>query len=111
MIAKEQVLTFKKSADKVFEDKDYTSATILYFKAWFALQDLILFQKTGKVPKDHSERFRLLEKVFPKIYEKLNTEFLTYRETYSRILDKATCDRIRRIVEDEISFYLSQKAS
>ncbi|MBI2139488.1 hypothetical protein HYU14_01080 [Candidatus Woesearchaeota archaeon] len=103
MLTKEQVLTFKASADKIYADGDYTSALILYFKAWFALQDFILLRKTGQSPKDHSERFRLLQRKFPETYTLLDREFSTYRETYSKILDKETCERIKFIVENEIT--------
>lgn len=102
MIEKENVLRFRESADKLYVDGDYTSATILYFKILFGIQDYILLQKIGQSPKDHNERFRLLEKYFPESYEKLDKEFLTYGDTYSKIISKETCDRIKKIVEDEI---------
>jgi len=105
MIKKENILQFKKSADSLYLAKDYTSATILYFKALFAVQDYILLQKIGQSPKDHNERFRLLEKYFPESYERLDKEFSTYRDTYSEIISKETCDRVRKIVEDEIKHY------
>ena len=105
MVTKQQILQFKKSADILYLGKDYTSATILYFKTWFAIQDFILLEIIGQSPKDHSERFRLLEKKFPKTYLELDKEFSTYRDTYSKIIDKATCNRIKRIVENEIKTY------
>ncbi|MEW5896455.1 MAG: hypothetical protein AB1668_02080 [Nanoarchaeota archaeon] len=105
MITKSQILTFKSSADSLYLAKDFTSATILYFKTWFALQDFILLEKTGQSPKDHTERFRFLEKYFPKTYLKLDKEFSTYRDTYSKIIEKSVCDRIKKIIEDEIRTY------
>ena len=102
MVKKEQILQFKNSADTLYLQKDYTSATILYFKTWFAIQDHILLEKIGQSPKDHSERFRLLEKNFPKTYIELDKEFSTYRDTYSKITDKNTCERIKEIVKNDI---------
>ena len=95
---------FKKSADNVFKEKDYTSATILYFKTWFAVQDFFLLKEIGQSPKDHSERFRLLEKNYQEEYKELDKEFSTYRDTYSKIVDKETCERIKNIVENEIIY-------
>ena len=69
MTNKGQILTFKKSADQIYGVNDFTSATILYFKTLFAIQDYILLQKIGYAPKDHTERFRLLEKEFPEEYK------------------------------------------
>ena len=65
MVSKQQINIFKTSADKIFQLKDYTSATILYFKTWFAIHDFILLNKIGYAPKDHTERFKLLKEEFP----------------------------------------------
>jgi len=103
MVSKEQVLTFKKSADQIYILKDYTSSTILYFKTLFAIQDFFLLEKLGYAPKDHTERFAILKIKFPDEYRILDSEFNTYRNTYSKIISKDTCDRIRTIVENEIN--------
>lgn len=105
MISNKQILIFKKSADTLFEAKDFTSATILYFKTWFAIQDKILLEKIGKAPKDHSERFRLLETNFKKTYVLLDKEFSTYRDTYSRLTDVETAKRLKLLVENELDYY------
>jgi len=59
----------------------------------------------GQSPKDHKERFRLLEKNFPESYTELDKEFSTYRDTYSKILEKDVCARIKRKVENELKHY------
>lgn len=105
MIKKENILLFKISADSLYRSGDHTSATILYFKTLFAVQDYILLTKIGQSPKDHNERFRLLEKYFPESYVKLDKEFSTYRDTYSKIISKEICDRIKKTVENEIKNY------
>jgi len=105
MISKKQILIFKSSADQLFENKDYTCATILYFKTLFAVQDFLLLNKIGESPKDHSSRFRLLETNFLDLFKELNLEFGTYRETYSKIIDKDTCVRIKKLVENDINKY------
>lgn len=105
MITKKQVLVFKASADTLYKSKDYTSATILYFKTLFAIQDLLLLERIGESPKDHHVRFRMLEQHFPDLFKELDMEFSTYRDTYSKIIDKQTCDRIKRIVGNDIKRY------
>ncbi len=102
MVLKEQILVFKRSADIIYKTGDYTSAAIIYFKALFAMQDFILMNKIGYSPKDHTERFRLLQKEFPEEYDVLDSEFNTYRSTYSERISKETCDRIRGLVENAI---------
>ena len=98
-------MVFKKSADTLYSSKDYTSATILYFKTLFAIQDFLLLDKSGESPKDHNIRFRMLERYFPTLFRELDLEFSTYRDTYSKILDKPTCDRIKAIIEYDIKKY------
>ncbi len=105
MITIAQILVFKRSADTLYNSSDYTSATILYFKTLFALQDFILLEKIGESPKDHNSRFRSLEKNFPDLFKELDLEFSTYRDTYSKIIDKETCIRIKRLVEHDITKY------
>lgn len=105
MIAKRQILVFKRSADSLFQSGDYTSATILYFKTLFAVQDYLLLEKTGEFPKDHNIRFRSLETNFPELFRELDIEFSTYRDTYSKILNKETALRIRKLVENDLKKY------
>ncbi|MFH0701402.1 MAG: hypothetical protein V2A62_03115 [Candidatus Woesearchaeota archaeon] len=105
MITIKQILVFKASAETLYLSKDYTSATILYFKVLFAIQDWLLLNKMGESPKDHSERFRQLERNFPALFKELDLEFSTYRDTYSKIIDKETCNRIKRMVENDLEKY------
>lgn len=99
MIIASQILMFKASADTLYAAQDYTSATILYFKTLFAIQDFLLLEKTGESPNDHTVRFRKLEKHFPDLFKELDMEFSTYKDTYSKIIDKDTCTRIKRLIK------------
>ena len=87
------------SADLIYSNKDYTSATILYFKALFSILDYIILISKGNTPKDHSERFRILQQFHPKLYESLDKYFKIYRDTYSILIDKQTCDTIKDYVK------------
>jgi len=93
------------SADLVYNIKDYTGATILYFKALFIMLDIIILEKEGKTPKDHSERFRILQINFPDLYDILDEYYSIYRDTYSSKIDKETCDKIRENVKKIIKKY------
>ena len=63
------IRTFKRSADLVYGTKDHTSAATLYFKTLFAILDLILLRTQGRMPKDHTERFRMLEATRKDLYD------------------------------------------
>ena len=101
----QNVKTFWKSAELVYGARDYTSATILYFKCLFVLLDYILFRVLKKTPKDHTERFRLLKNYFPDLYTVLDKYFQVYRDTYSLTIEKEKCDEVRnhvsRIIKEQ----------
>ena len=96
---KQNIKTFLSSANLVYDNKDYTSATMLYFKTLFVTLDLVIFQKLKKTPKDHTERFRTLEKYFPEEYKLLDRYFSVYRSTYSTTIEKETCDEVKSYVK------------
>lgn len=101
----ENARSFVQSADLVYSKRDYTSATILYFKALFCALDYIILRKLGKSPKDHSERFRILESEFPELYEMLDKVYAVYRDTYTARIEKDICDRIKENVKSLIEKY------
>lgn len=96
---------FLKSSNILYLDKDYTSATILLFKALFGFIDHILLINEGKVPKDHTERFRMIDKKYPDIYLILDKYFKIYQDTYSLQINKETYDVINKNVEKIIEKY------
>jgi uncharacterized protein (UPF0332 family) len=95
----ENIRNFMNSAKKIYADSDYTSAVVLYFKALFCILDLIILRKKGFVPKDHSDRFRILEKDFPEFYLIIDKNFQIYQNSYSKSINKEVCDRIKENVE------------
>src|SRR3989338_7966226 len=98
MSLKEEILgnvkVFLGSADKLYKDKDYTSSSVLYCKCLFAVLDYILLNSGLGTPKDHNERFRILQSRFPSLYIILDKIFPIYQKTYSTSVDKETCDFI-----------------
>ena len=96
----QNIKKFIQSAELVYQSKDYTSATILYFKTIFVALDLLLLRKLKITPKDHTERFRMLQKHFPVEYELLDRYFQVYRNTYSTTIDQDTGEEIRTYVRN-----------
>jgi len=88
-----------KSAELVYNSGDFTSSTILYFKTLFSVLDIIILKNTGKTPKDHSERFRILERKFPGLYDIMDKLFPIYRDTYTKIISEKICNEIKENVE------------
>ncbi len=82
---KRNIKNFKNSADLVYAQKNFTSATVLYFKSLFSILDFIILKEKGFIPKDHSERFRILEKDFPSFYEIIDKYFSICQEPSTKV--------------------------
>lgn len=89
------IRTFWKSAEMVYKSGDYTSATTLYFKCLFVLLDLVILKNKKITPKDHTDRFRILQRDFPTLYSVLDRIFPIYRGTYSLQVEKDKCEEVR----------------
>ncbi|MEK6829362.1 MAG: hypothetical protein AABY15_04490 [Nanoarchaeota archaeon] len=70
--------------------KEYNTAVTLYFKAISALCDIYIFAKEGKIPSNHSERFRILEAKYPEIYRIIDRDFPFYQDSYRAKLTRET---------------------
>ncbi len=81
----------------------YRNATILFSKAMFALCDFVIYEKLKRLPKNHTERFRILEEYFNDIYGTVDEVFGKYQDTYTKPALEESCkeikDAIRKIKE------------
>jgi uncharacterized protein (UPF0332 family) len=76
----------------------YKNAVILLSKSIFALCDVIIYLKLNKLPKNHSERFRILEEYFEDIYSIVDNIFSHYTDAYSKPVLKETCIKIKNAI-------------
>ena len=93
-------------AAKLLQKEHMTkSALILYSKALFAVLDYLILKKYKKLPKNHSERFRILEAKEPKTYINVDKIWLKYTDSYSKPADEDSIrlfvETIKEIVQDE----------
>tara|TARA_Y100000034_G_scaffold48575_1_gene59988 strand:+ start:2062 stop:2400 length:339 start_codon:yes stop_codon:yes gene_type:complete len=82
-----------------FKDAKYNSATTLFFKALVALCDLYILKKEGHVPSSHTNRFRILEEKFPKIYKIVDRDFPFYQDSYTHKMDKESAELLKEDAE------------
>ena len=73
----------------------FKNSTILFSKALFAICDILIQKKLNKLPKSHSERFRILEMYFKEVYEIVDEIFDKYTDSYSKPILKETCEAIQ----------------
>ncbi len=86
-------------AESEYKANRYKNALILFSKALFSLCDYIIACRRLKLPKDHSERFRILERHIPEIYSVVDRVFKTYTDTYLKPSDKESCEGIKNAIK------------
>lgn len=87
-------------ADYLFAKGHYNSALNLYFKALVGICDYIILRDTGKLPRNHSERFRILEEKYPDIYDIVDFHFNSYRKAYLMRATKEWVEVLKNDVHD-----------
>jgi hypothetical protein len=93
---------YLEDADYLFNKSHYNSALNLYFKALVAICDYIILHGTGKLPRNHTERFRILQEKYPDIYIIVDFHFNNYRKAY---LMRATKDWVEVLRNDVHKLY------
>jgi len=92
---KENIKEFYESALQSEKEKKFNVAVTLYFKTIAVLTDLYILQKEGKIPSNHSERFRILESKYPEIYKIIDKDFPFYQDSYRIKLNKEVCEVLK----------------
>ncbi len=79
---------FLESAEDNVKKERFNAAVSDFFKAIVTFYDYLIYQEIKIIPKNHNERFSLLEKYFNNIYGKVIELFKKYRESYNLRLKK-----------------------
>jgi len=83
------------SADDNMEKCRFNAAVSDYFKSIVILCDYMIYREIKTVPKNHSDRFLLLERYFPKIYSEVSKLFRVYQKSYNLRLSKQDAERLK----------------
>ncbi len=76
------------------------STTILLAKAMFALADYIIFKKYHQLPKNHAERFRILEIKEQALYRIIDVVWERYTDTYSKPSLEETTKLFQKAIQE-----------
>jgi len=87
-------------ADYSFSKKKFNAAVTLYYKALVELCDLELLNKVNKIGANHTERFELLEKASPLLYELASRLFRFYRDSYNKEISETIAKLVKTEVEN-----------
>ncbi len=79
---------FLESAEDNILKNRFNAAVSDFFKAITNLCDYWIYRDTKIAVKNHNERFDLLKKYYPEIYERVFVLFKKYRDSYNLRLQK-----------------------
>mgnify|MGYP005641582211 CR=1 FL=1 len=92
------------SAAQILKQHQKTkSVTILLSKSLFALVDYIIYQEFQKLPKNHSERFRILEQKFPEIYLLVDRVWSSYIDAYNKPAQEKSIKMLEGVIDEIIN--------
>ncbi len=91
----ENAKEYYKNALEAERRQEYNSAVTLFFKTISSLSDLFILIKEGKIPNNHSERFKLLELKYKEIYQIIDKDFPFYQDSYKSRLNKETSNMLK----------------
>ena len=94
-ILKENAKEYYKNALEAEKNKEYNSAVTLFFTAISSLAYLFLLIKEGKMPSNHTERFRILEAKYAEVYKIFDKDFPFYQDSYRSRLNKEVSDMLK----------------
>ncbi|MFH1066060.1 MAG: hypothetical protein V1734_06140 [Nanoarchaeota archaeon] len=99
-VLRESIIEELGGAESEYNLGRYKNALILFSKALFSICDYIIASKNLKLPEDHSERFRILQRHLPEIYFIVDKVFKTYTDTYLKPSDKESCEGLKNAIRD-----------
>ncbi len=95
-ILEQNAREYYKNALEAEWKKEHNSAVTLFFKAIASLADLFILVKEGKIPSNHTERFRILESKYWEVYNILDKDFPFYQDSYRARLNKEVSEVLKQ---------------
>ena len=84
----ENALEFLESGEDNLKKSRFNASVSDFFKAIVTFADYLIYKEIKRIPKNHSERFELLENNFEDLNRKIRDYFQKYRDSYNLRLKK-----------------------
>jgi len=97
---KQNAEEFLSSAEDNLKKERFNASVSDFFKAIVTYADYLIYQEIKRIPKNHSERFELLESNFPELNKKIREAFQKYRDSYNLRLKKEDALAIRDLANE-----------
>ncbi|MEK6950461.1 MAG: hypothetical protein AABX13_01935 [Nanoarchaeota archaeon] len=99
LIIQENFQEYYELAQDALSKKKWNGAVTLFYKALVELCDYALFQSLGKIGANHTERFELLQRHQPELYQIAHQLFQYYRDSYSKRISPTIAGVIKEHVD------------
>jgi hypothetical protein len=104
----ENALEFYSSAEDNLVKKRFNVSLSDFFKSIVIFCDYLIYLEIKRIPKNHNDRFNLLQRIFPEIYSNVSELFKLYTKSYNLkiklndVLEvKSYAEELKRICEDK----------
>jgi len=99
---------FLSSGEDNIRKNRYNAAVSDFFKTIVILCDYLIYRETKIMPKNHNNRFNLLERYFKEIYEKVSDLFQTYTNSYNLRLGKEDAIKLKEYANELKGFVVNK---
>lgn len=101
---RDNIKEFLESGEDNLKKERFNAAASDFFKAIVVSCDYLLYSNIKILPKNHNERFSLLNKHFKEIYNTISKLFLIYTKSYNFKIKKEDAFLIRKYAYEIKSF-------
>ena len=99
---------FLESGEENLIKERYNASVSDFFKAIVIFCDYLIYREFKIKPKNHNDRFNLLNSYFSDIYREVSDLFRTYTESYNLRMNKEDAEKVR-IYAHEIRNFVKSK--
>lgn len=100
---------FFESGEENLKKARFNAAVSDFFKAIVILCDYKIYTDMKIMPKNHSERFSILEKYFNDVYSEVSNLFQTYTKSYNLRMIKEDAIKLRNYAYGLKDSFVSKK--
>jgi len=100
---------FFESAEDNLVKKRFNAATSDFFKSMVVSCDYLIYGEIKRLPKNHADRFVLLERYFPSIYSIVSKLFKSYTDSYNLKSTEEEAKKFKEYAEKIEEFVRNKK--
>ena len=93
-------IEFFESGKDNLEKRRYNASVSDFFKSIVVFCDYLIYEKTRILPKNHRQRFKILENYFEEIHKKVQSLFEDYIKSYNLSSTKKEAEELKKYANE-----------